>query len=89
MTNATVWASFLVRSDALFSGCHYIETAISPDSAIQRAMDNYMTTHFSADDFIWSFQAKLGNVWKRLGWVEIFSKIQMDTIPRISIDSQM
>jgi hypothetical protein len=56
-----------VRSDALFSGCHYIETAISPDSAIQRAMDNYMTTHFSADDFIWSFQAKLGNVWKRLG----------------------
>ena len=51
-----------------------IETAISLDSAIQRAMDNYMTTHFSADDFIWSFQAKLGNVWKRLSWTENFSK---------------
>ena len=51
-----------------------IETAILLDSAIQRAMDNYMTTHFSADDFILSFQAKLGNVWKRLSWTENFSK---------------
>ena len=65
---------FLVRRGALFNGYHYIETAISHDRAIQRAMDNYMTTHFSASDFIWDFQAKLGNMWKRLGWVENFSK---------------
>lgn len=43
-------------------------------TVLSSAIDNYMTTHFSASDFIWDFQAKLGNVWKRLGRVEIFSK---------------
>ena len=36
-------------------------------TVLSSAIDNYMTTHFSASDFIWDFQAKLGNVLKRLG----------------------
>jgi hypothetical protein len=51
---------------------HYLAIVItlkllSHLTVLSSAMDNYMTTHFSASDFIWDFQAKLGNMWKRLG----------------------